>query len=69
VSSYRSFLQEARTAQLREGRDGVRLVGEGLLVPHLTAFDWEAVFRNGAELPAPWQKAQNHEEATSWRTS
>ena len=60
MSSYQSFLQEARTAQLHEGRDGVRLVGEGLLVPHPTWADsseWEAVFRGKSELPFPWSKA------------
>ena len=51
---YQSFLQELRTAQLREGKEGVRLVGEGLLVPCWPGIDWEATFRNGAELPAPW---------------
>ena len=57
---YQSFLQEVRTEQLREGRDGARLVGEGLLVPHLAWTDsqeWEAAFRNKSELPSPWNKA------------
>ena len=58
---YQSFLQEVRTVQLREGRDGVRLVGEGLLVLHPTWADsseWEAAFRDGAELPAPCNQRQ-----------
>gem|GEM_PF-3294234 len=58
MSSYQNFLQEAWTAQLREGKGGVRLVGEGLLVPCWPGIDWEATFRNGAELPAPWNRTQ-----------
>lgn len=56
MQQYQSFLQEVRITQLREGRDGVRLVGEGLLVPDWPGIDWEATFRNGAELPAPWTR-------------
>lgn len=55
---YQNFLQEVRTEQLREGRDGVRLVGEGLLVPDLDGAKWEAMVRKEAEFPAPWNDVQ-----------
>lgn len=45
---YRNFLQEVSTVQLRQGRNGVRLVGLGLLVPHVqwsSAEEWEQAFR------------------------
>jgi hypothetical protein len=57
---YQSFLQEVQTAQLHEGRDGVRLVGEGLLVPHPAWADsreWEKAFRDKSGMPSPWNKA------------
>lgn len=45
---YRNFLQEVSTVQLRQGRNGVRLVGLALLVPHVqwnSAEEWEQAFR------------------------
>jgi hypothetical protein len=45
--NYRHFLEEAAMVQLREGRDGLRLVGVGLVVPYApgsNSHDWEAVF-------------------------
>ena len=56
--TYRSFLQEVATAQLREGRDGLRLVGLGLLVPDVqwsSNEEWEEV---GGNLPMPASHAQ-----------
>ena len=56
---YREFVQEVRIAWLREGRDGLRVVGQGsvlpdgrraigLVVPHLEVGDcrrWESEYR------------------------
>ena len=42
---YRLFLEKAELEQLREGRGGYRLVGEGLIVPHVDPEEWEEVMR------------------------
>ena len=45
---YRNFLQEVSMAQLHQGRNGVRLVGLALLVPHVqwnSSEEWEQAFR------------------------
>ena len=66
---YLNFLQEVSMAQLRKGRNGVRLVGLGLLVPHINAEEWESTF--GKE---EWKKYvvfgeyQELKEEWSWKT-
>ena len=45
--NYRQFLESVHRRQLREGVDGLRLVGEGLVVPHPmpeTSEQWERSF-------------------------
>ena len=45
---YREFLKKVMIAQLREGRDGLRVVGDGLIVPHpewSSAEEWEVTIQ------------------------
>ncbi len=63
--NYRDFLLEARLEQLRNGRDGYRLVGDGqrgpdgklvlgLMVPHVDAATWAAwAVRAACACPPP----------------
>ncbi len=60
MTKYRNFLAEVELIQLRDGRDGLRVVGPGcradnigLVVPHVTwsnAVEWCEVF-NGERVP------------------
>ena len=73
---YRSFLQEISMAQLSEGRGGLRLVGLGLIVPHVlwkNSEEWEDEFRKngGMKLMAFGSGAKVHhnkKETETWIT-
>ena len=44
MDDYRDFLQSIFNEQMREGKDGWKLIGQGLLVPHpfpADSFEWE----------------------------
>jgi hypothetical protein len=74
---YRDFLEKVRLRQLREGVDGLRIVGEGLAVPHpkpKTSEQWERSFyarhsRVYSSTEAAHEGVRHDPEEGQWTTS